>query len=158
MTQITIIVDDKTVYVDGKGLSIPDLDWGLFNGDPASPWDDIHAVQYDTARKQGYVEYKTVPTAQLGRPDIKPPDWAIDDADFEANFAWVLPVYDAKKLVADAEVEARRIQANEAPAAVEAVPVDAATRDELDELKAQNAALETKLNTLLSEMAGGKPA
>ena len=124
--KITILVDDKAVYVDGRAMRITDLDWSKFFGDPSSKEDDIHAVQFNTERGQGHVEYKNYPTKQLGRPDVPTPDWCIDTAIFEREFAWVLPHYEAAlsqavaaeaaERAAEDEANAERIERGEAPA------------------------------------------
>ena len=92
--RIKIVIEDKLVLLDQVPVRLPDLDWALFDGDPSSPWDDIHAVEYDSERGMGTVEYKTVRTQQLTRHDIKPPDWYISKVDFDNYFAWVLPYYE----------------------------------------------------------------
>lgn len=137
--QITIITEDKTVYVDGFAVQLPDLDWAKFSGDPQSPWDDVRAVQFNTDRGQGHVEYKTLGTKQAARPDIAPPNWLIGPADFEANFAWVMPAYAEGK----ASIEAQRArdaevttaineQALSAPAQAPELPPNLVTKEEMD--------------------------
>lgn len=169
MTHWTIIVDDKAVYKDGAAVVIEELDWTRFNGDPGSPWDDIHAVQFDG--KQGHVSYKTVTTGQVTRPDMTPPDWRICAQDWDDNFAWVVPIYEAKKV----EIEARR--AAEAARAAELaalahetppqpvtspLPADAVTKDDLAASEADKdakiAALEARVNEMLETIAASKGA
>lgn len=137
--QITIITEDKTVYVDGFAVVLPDLDWAKFNGDPQSPWDDIRAVQFNTDRGQGHVEYKTLATSQAARPDIAPPNWLINGQDFSDKFAWVLPAYEAGKAQAEAqrareaEIDiANHEQALSAPAQAHEIPANLVTREEMD--------------------------
>lgn len=89
--QVTIIVDDQLVGVDGHFIHLPNLDWAKFNGDQWNPWDDVHAVQFDG--EQGHVEYKEVTTQQSSRPNIKPPDLRLDAAAFKKQFGWVLEEY-----------------------------------------------------------------
>ena len=91
--QITIIVDDKNVGVDGQFFTMPELDWSRFNGDPKSPWDDIHAVQFNVTDGQGHVEYKPVKTQQVTRPNIVPPQWRIGPVEFDREFGWVVEAY-----------------------------------------------------------------
>ena len=106
--QIRIIVSDKLVAVDNRPVDLPNLDWSKFNGDRDNPWDDIEAVQFYGA--QGHVEFKTVETKQPHRPNMRPPDRTITAAEFEAEFAWVIPLYEARK----AEIEAEQAAAAEA--------------------------------------------
>lgn len=173
--QVTIIVPDKTVYVDGFAVELPSIDWAKFDGDPVSPWDDIRAVQYDTDAKAGHVEYKTVRTAQLTRPDMTPPDWRIGEADFAA-FAWVLPIHEAEKARMVADAEAKRIAgeqaAAEAAAKAEAerraiidgtapapeAPADVASKSELDALKEHLAKLEADNARLTARVEANEEA
>lgn len=108
--QITIVVDDRIVIVDGIAAHLPDLDWGhrSFVGDPGTLLDDVSAVQYDTVTGQGTVEYRTLVTRQATRPNVRPPDWYITPADFESNFAWVMPAYREAAARQKAEDEARQ--------------------------------------------------
>lgn len=164
--QITIIVDDRIVQIDQVPLRL-DLDWSVFDGDPESPWDNIHAVIFDTERGQGHVAYKPVRTSQTARPDMVPPDWYITQADFDEHFSFVVPRWQVAKLKADANAEAA--EAAEARAAEEASlrqksdggPVaDTATAAEVEALKAELEALkaqltntDTKLNDTLKAAA-----
>ncbi len=158
--KITILVDDKAVYVDGRAMRITDLDWSKFFGDPSSKEDDIHAVQFNTERGQGHVEYKNYPTKQLGRPDVPTPDWCIDTAIFEREFAWVLPHYEAAlsqavaaeaaERAAEDEANAERIERGEAPAVQAAASADVeALYAELEAVRAQLLQTDTKLNDAL---------
>ena len=130
--QITIITDDKTVIVDGFPVALPGLDWSRFNGDPNTPWDDIRAVQFNSDRGQGHVEYKTIMTKQAARPDITPPNLLIGRAEFEQSFAWLLPAYEEAK----ARIEAQRARAEAATPGLDPVnaqpPENAVTREEMD--------------------------
>lgn len=170
--QITIIVPDQTIYVDGFAVALPMLDWAKFDGDPVSPWDDIRTVQFDTDRKTGHVEYKTVATKQTTRPDMTPPNWFIGEGDFAAHFAWVLPIYQEERARVEAaeaarkEAEARAAEAAAAKAeadrraAIEkaSLPRDesegplepVASKAELEDLQKQLAALFAN-NALLSQ-------
>jgi hypothetical protein len=138
--QITIITEDKTVYVDGFAVQLPDLDWSKFNGDPSTPWDDIRAVQFNSERNQGHVEYKTLATSQVTRPDIAPPNWLITSQDFSEKFAWVLPAYEAGKAQAEAQRAAREAEAmaavNEQALSAQApapeIPANLVTREEAE--------------------------
>ena len=170
--QITIIVPDKTVYCDGLSIEMPELDWAKFGGDPATPWDDIHAVQFNATAGQGHVEYKVILTGQAARPNIKPPAWNISMLDFEANFAWVLPPFAARKAQIEAEnaaLEAAQKLAAEARAAAPAVWAEQgewsapkASSEDLEALKAEIAALKesaarntSSLQNLKTVMEGG---
>lgn len=103
---VRIIVDDKIVSLNNRPLKLDNLDWSVFDGDPTTPFDDIHAVHFDDVRGQGHVEYKMVMTKQASRPNIQPPDCPINATDFEA-FAFVIPAYEAKKRQLQAEAEAQ---------------------------------------------------
>ena len=107
--QITIVVDDKLVMIDRKPLQL-DIDWSVFDMDPANPDDDIAAVQFNTDAGTGHVEFKTRQTKQVNRPDNRPPDWHISAADFEKHFAFVLPAYEAKLKTLQAEEAAREAE------------------------------------------------
>ena len=178
--QISIIVPDRTVYVDGFAVEIPTLDWASFDGDPGNPWDDIWAVQYDTDRKSGHVEYKTLATKQTARPDITPPNWPIGEAEFSSNFGWVLPIYQAERARVEAAEAARReAEAKAAEAAAgkaeadrrgaidraslprdeSAAPVEpAASKDELEALQKQLAALQASNELLAQRVAANEEA
>lgn len=108
--QITIVVDDKLVMIDRKPVHLPDLDWAVFDMDPANPDDDVAAVQFDTEAGVGHVEFKTRQTKQVNRPNNRPPDWHISAADFEKHFAFVLPAYEAKLKTVQAEETAREAE------------------------------------------------
>ena len=108
--QITIVVDDKLVMIDRKPVHLPDLDWAVFDMDPANPDDDVAAVQFDTEAGVGHVEFKTRQTKQVNRPNNRPPDWHISAADFEKHFAFVLPAYEAKLKTVQAEEVAREAE------------------------------------------------
>ena len=111
--KIRIVVDDQLVSVDGSVLKMLELDWGKFDGDPSSPWDDIAAVQFDSAQGQGHVEYREVTTSQATRHNMRPPDWMIRQSEFDEMFGWVLPLHAARK--AEMEAERARVEAeNEA--------------------------------------------
>lgn len=138
--QITIVVDDRLVLVDRKPLEL-DLDWSVFDMDPQDPNDDVSAVQFDTEAGQGHVEFKTRLTKQSNRPNVRPPDWHINAADFEKHFAFVLPIYEAKAKKVKAEQAAREAElaasANDpAPAPV----VDAVSREEAQRMADEAAA------------------
>lgn len=178
--KIRIVVDDKIVSIDRTVIEMPELDWSKFDGDPSSPWDDIAAVQFDTERGQGHIEYRDVMTAQATRDNMRPPDWKINQAQFEAMFGWVISLHAARK----AEMEAERAKAEEEAAKVrqdaeaaflaqqqadlerqgEAVVAPAAgsedLRAEMDELRAKNADLAAKVNAMLqaAKDVGGEVA
>ncbi len=156
--QITIVVDDKTVICDGFGVELPGVDWTRFDGDPASKWDDVQAVQFNTDDKQGHVEYRTVVTVPPVRPNFRPGDWHITAEDFEREFAWILPLYVAERerlmaeqTRAEAAAEHQRLAAAEQAetARREAIrrasdpgTTPAPPMEDMDELKAKLAALE----------------
>lgn len=152
--QITLVVDDKLVICDGVAVHLADLDWSKFDGDPSTPWDDVAAVQYNAADKQGHVEYRTIVTKPAGRPNIRPGDRYIGEADFQAEFAWVLPLYVAERerLAAEAaaaKAEAEKLAAEQALAAEKASHTageggtvsDAAASEDVAALKAELAVL-----------------
>ena len=112
--QITIVTDDKIVLCDGVLVALPNIDWAKFAGDPATPYDDIAAVQFNTGSGQGHIEYKTVVTKQTHRPNMRPPDCPITAEDFERDFAWILPFYRARKAEIEAEAAAAAKAAQEA--------------------------------------------
>ena len=118
--QITIVTDDKIVLCGGAPVELPNLDWAKFECDPATPYDDIAAVQFNTDSGQGHIEYKTVVTKQAHRPNMRPPDCTISASDFERDFAWVLPFYTARKADIEAERAAAEKASQEARAAAEA--------------------------------------
>lgn len=135
--KIRIVVDDQLVSVDGSVLKMPELDWGKFDGDPSSPWDDIAAVQFDSAKGQGHVEYREVTTSQATRHNMRPPDWNIRQSEFDEMFGWVLPIHTARK--AEMEAERARIEVEEEAARKEAeAAAQAAVKARID---AHNAAL-----------------
>ena len=139
--QITIVVDDRLVLVDRKPLELPELDWCVFDMDPANPDDDVSAVQFNTDSGTGHVEFKTRQTKQSTRPNIRPPDWHIGAAEFEKHFAFVLPVYEAKMQKVKAEQAAREAErearANDpAPAPV----VEGVSREEAQRMAEKAAA------------------
>ena len=114
---------------------LPDIDWSKFNG--ADVHDKIHAVQFDSERGAGHVEYCDVVTEPATRPNHKPHNWLIDAATFEKLFAWVLPAYAeqcAKDDAAQAQIEAHAAQ----PRPVSDGPAVAGARQEdIDGLRAQ---------------------
>lgn len=167
--KITIVVDDQRVIVDRVGLHMPDLDWSKFDGDPSSPLDDIAAVQFDTGHGQGHIEYREIITAQASRPNMRPPDWMINQAQFEAMFGWVLPLHAARKAEAEAgrakaeaDAEKARQVAIENPLPVnQSAPVDISQFEAaLAEKDAKLADLEAKVNAMLqaAKDVGGEAA
>ena len=177
--QISIIVPDRTVYVDGFAVELPALDWAKFDGEKNNPWDDISAVQFDTERKSGHVEYKTVATKQTARADMTPPNWLIGEADFANNFAWVLPIYQAERERVEAaeaarkEAEAKAAEAAAAKAEAdrraaidraslprdETEPVEpVASKDELEALQKKLAALQASNELLAQRVAANEDA
>lgn len=161
--QITIVTDDKIVLCDGVPVALPNLEWAKFAGDPATPYDDIAAVQFNTDAGQGHIEYKTVVTKQAHRPNMRPPDCTILAADFERDFAWVVPFYNARKAEIDAETAAAEKAAQEArdaagvkyagdratrttvySADMDAVPMDD-VMSKLVAIEAENAALKARV-------------
>lgn len=178
--QISIIVPDRTVYVDGFAVELPALDWAKFDGEKNNPWDDISAVQFDTERKSGHVEYKTVPTKQASRPDITPPNWPIGEEDFSREFAWVLPIYQEERARVEAaeaarkEAEAKAAEAAKLKAEADrraaidraslphdetAEPVEpAASKEELEALQKQLAALQASNELLAQRVAANEEA
>lgn len=139
--QITIVVDDKLVLVNRKPLELPELDWSVFDMDPANPDDDVAAVQFDADTGMGHVEFKTRLTKQLNRPNVRPPDWMINAAEFEKHFGFVIPAYEAKakKIKAEqaAREAAREARANDpAPAPV----VEGVSREEAQRMAEKAAA------------------
>jgi hypothetical protein len=136
--KITIIVPDKTVLVDGRPAILASLDWTPFAGNPSTPWDDIHAVQFDTNEGAGHVEYALVQTSPPVRPNIKPGNWLISQADFDARFAWVLPAYDEARAREDAALAAdeaaRTVSAEQAvgTAPFVEIPANLVTREEAE--------------------------
>lgn len=148
--QITLVVDDRLVICDGVAVHLPGLDWAKFDGDPTTPWDDVAAVQYNAADKQGHVEYRTIVTHPAGRPNIRPGDRYIGEADFQEEFAWVLPLYVAERerLAAEAalaKAEAEKLAAEQALAAEKASHAPSqpseANSEDIDALKAELATL-----------------
>lgn len=145
--QITIVVDDQLVLIDRKPIQLPDLDWSVFDMDPANPDDDVQAVQFDTNTGTGHVEFKTRITKQANRPNNRPPDWLIGQAEFDEHFAFVIPAYEAKRDQLEAEqAEKERLEAarkaeaaNISPEPV--IPEGLITREEAEAL-AQKAAQE----------------
>lgn len=178
--QISIIVPDRTVYVDGFAVELPALDWAKFDGEKNNPWDDISAVQFDTERKSGHVEYKTVATKQTARADMTPPNWLIGEADFANNFAWVLPIYQAERERVEAAEAARKeaeakaaetaaakaesdrraaIERASLPRDESAAPVEpVASKDELEALQKQLAALQASNELLAQRVAANEEA
>ena len=158
MTQITIIVDDKTVIVGGRAVVLPSLDWSAFKGQSVN--DKIHAVQFDSERGHGHVEYCDVVTEPATRPNQKPHNWLIDAATFDKTFGWVMPLYaeqcaadDAASAAAEAESEAKKQHALDNPQAVSAMPAIAGARQEdVDALRAQLAEQQTE-NKRLAAMS-----
>ena len=154
MSQITIIVDDKTVIVAGRAVMLPSLDWSAFNG--PSVHDKVHAVQFDSDRGHGHVEYCDVVTEPATRPNHKPHNWLIDAATFEKTFGWVLSAY-ADQCAADdaaqAHAEADAAAKAAIPRAASAVPAIAGARQEdVDGLRAQLAEQQTE-NKRLAAMS-----
>ena len=154
MTQITIIVDDKTVLVGGVPCVLSDLDMGKFR-DLGAVYDNIHAVQFDTVKGQGHIEYCDVITDEPARPNIKPSNWLIDRATFERKFGWVLPLHE-KQVAANAAQEAEdlkaalEIQANMPMIGSQATSDDAlqkAMMAELMALKEANESLKRQVET-----------
>lgn len=140
--QITIVVDDKLVLVDRKPLHLPDLDWAVFDLDPANPDDDVQAVQFDTHTGTGHVEFKTRITKQANRPNNRPPDWLIGQAEFDQYFAFVVPAYEDRRAQIEAEAAeaenraaARKQEIASSPAPVmQVIPEGLITRDEAEAL------------------------
>ena len=107
MSHLTIIVDDKTVYIDGQPIAIPTLiNWAIFDMDPDNPDDDISAIQYNMKDGVGHAEFKPRQTKQVGRPAHRPPDWHFGKDIFEKHFAFVVPIYNAEKARLEKEAEA----------------------------------------------------
>ena len=158
--QITIVVDDKTVYCGGVAVQIPALDWAKFDGEPGSPWDDIAAVQFNTASSQGHVEYREIETRQAMRPNMRPPDMRIGVAEFNADFAWVLPYYEDALSRQKIEAERQAAQAAVQSAAFEAQPQQTASvsSDDIEALRSQLAAQKAENERLaaLSESTAAK--
>ena len=181
--RITIVVDDKLVLCDSFPVNLPGVDWSKFAGDPGSPFDDIHAVQFNSERGQGHIEYKEVETRQAARANIKPPDMRIGQAEFDAEFAWILAAYNAERdrLAANAEqaraaaekasieaeaqaAEARRLAIEKAslPQSPDDAPsTPSASAVDVEQLKAalaeqtrMNAETKAKLDALVSDVAG----
>ena len=146
MTQITIIVDDKTVIIAGRAAMLPALDWSAFNG--PSVHDKIHAVHFDSDRGHGHVEYCDVVTEPATRPNHKPHNWLIDAATFEKAFGWVLPLYAEQCAADDAAAQAQQAQAEKQmqerianPALASSPTVDSA---DMADMRARLAAAEAK--------------
>jgi hypothetical protein len=118
--KIRIVVDDKLVSVDRCVMPMPELDWTAFDGDPSTPWDDIAAVQHDSDRGQGHVEYREIVTDQATRHNMRPPDWNINQSQFDELFGWVLPLHAARKAEMEAERKAHEAAAEKARAEAEA--------------------------------------
>jgi hypothetical protein len=135
--QIRIIVSDKLVAVDNRPVALPNLDWAKFQTYHGVIADNIEAVQFDAEAGQGHIEFKTVQTKQANRPNMRPPDCPISVAEFADDFAWVLPLYEARK----AEIEAEQVAAADAfaKAQTEAEAADLKRREE--EAAAHNARL-----------------
>lgn len=130
-------------------LTLNSINWSRFDGDSASPWDNIHAVQFDTDEGRGYVEYKPVKTAQIDRPDMVPPQWAIGRQAFEDNFSWVLKEFEDESIRTRIAADAIARDAESAPP-VDAQDVQSVARV-VEEAKATNerlAALEADLKAL----------
>lgn len=152
--QITIIVDDKTVYVDGVSVALPNLDWSKFR-DLGAAHDDIHAVQFNLDKGQGQIEYCEVMTGEAARPNIKPPNWPIDAATFEKKFGWVLPLYEAQIAANVAQADAGIKAAQDAhaaapqagPGAAHDTAMQAAMMAELMALKEANATLQRQVES-----------
>ena len=172
--QITIVVEDKTVICDGVAVPLPDVDWSVFDGDPSTKWDDIAAVQYNTKSKQGHVEYRIIVTSAAMRPNIRPGDMPIDEAQFNAAFGWILEPYtaardDQVRRERDAAEAAKRASVKASADALETyraakggVPVEAAPLEDVDELKAKLAELERQVSAQqesfrrLDQITGGE--
>ena len=146
MTQITIIVDDKMVIVGGRAAMLPALDWSAFNGQRVH--DKIHAVQFDSDRGHGHVEYCDVVTEPATRPNHKPHNWLIDALTFEKLFGWVLSAYAEQCASDDAAAQAQQAQAEKQMQERIANPVLASspTVDSADmaDMRARLAAAEAK--------------
>ena len=169
--QITIVVDDKKVVCDGVAVTMPDIDWAVFDGDPKTPWDDVACVQYNTKTGQGHIEYRTIVTAGHARPNIRPGDKPIDAAEFERVYGWIIPAYvearEKAKAAEKAEMEAKLKATSEASdkalaeyrAAKRAkvlrdgVEVEAAAADDVEALKAKIADLESKSAALENQVS-----
>lgn len=145
MTQIAVIVDDKMIIVDGVAIHCPRLDMTRLR-DLGAAYDDVHAVQFDTKRGQGHIEYCDVVTDEAARPNIKPGNWQIDATTFENKFGWILPLYQ-KQAAADAakaQADALNVQATAALVPILSGGHDPAIQDAmLAELMALKAANET---------------
>lgn len=109
--KVTIVVDDKTVLCDGVAVALPNADWSAFDMDPNDPNDNIAAVQFDTSIGQGHAEFYTQITKQANRPNMRPPDWHLTQADFNQYFAWILPLYTAE-LARVRSIEAEKAEAD----------------------------------------------
>lgn len=171
--QITIIVPDKIVLCDALPITLPGVDWTKFAGDPGSPFDDIHAVHFNSERGQGHIEYKEVETRQAARANIKPPDMRIGQAEFDADFAWILEAYNAERARLEAAATAKKAAGETAiadnaanPQAVDIAPATpSASAGDVEALKAAlaeqtrlNAETKAKLDALVSDVAGAVSA
>lgn len=158
--RIAIVVPDKLVAVDSAPLTLPDLDWSVFSGGP-TPYDDIHAVHFDTQTGQGHVEYAVVVTKEPTRPNIKPGDWPITITDFESRFSWVLAAYaDRTAAIKQEMLEAEAAAARAAQAEQEGTTVsvtDPATAEELARVRSELDALKDSLAAAVKD-TGDAPA
>lgn len=172
--QITIVVEDKTVIYEGVAVALPDVDWSVFDGDPATKWDDVSAVQFNTETGKGHVEYRTIITSSPMRPNIRPGDMPIDAAYFDATFAWILQPYAIareaqEKREREAAEAAKQASVKASAAALETyratkggVAVEAAPLEDVDELKAKLAELERQVSAQqesfrrLDQITGGE--
>jgi len=162
MTQIiTINVPDQTVYADGTGIRLPNLDWSRFDGDPSTPWDDVNFVEFNPETGQGYIEYREIVTHPFSRPNIKPGNKLISKADFEADYGWVLPVFFEEKARLEAEAALRAAEIEAAPARERPAQQGAglsneevaALKERLAAIEAENAESKAKIDDMLKAAA-----
>lgn len=89
MSHVSIIPDSQVICVNGRAKRIPDYRW--------SPrYDLIHAVQYDSDRGQGHVEFKSVATDSPHDADLKPDNKLIGSDEYQEHFSDAVAAFEAQ--------------------------------------------------------------
>lgn len=84
--RVTIVVEDKTVTVDGMTAYLGDFDW--------SPFADVHAVQANLERDRAEVEFASIdPDGDGPLPAYKPANEIISRQAFAERFALIMDAY-----------------------------------------------------------------
>jgi len=127
---VSILVEDKTVTVDGLAACLSEFDW--------SPYRGVHAVQANLDRNRAEIEYTSVdPDGDGPLPAVKPPNELVDAETFAQRFGPVMEAY--------AAASKSPISPN-VPAGAAANKALATLLSRIEALEAENGALKAKVD------------